>query len=455
MRAILVASLMLPTIASANPKGVVWKDRVHEATRSGGPVALTSVSHTLFLNNCLPNGCTVAPGFDNSLTNHSSIADSTVTLSAYAHGDAHWQKLVDCVKETFRPFNIDIVTADPGNTSHFEVMIGGTSTQLNSQLTNAGGVAPFIGCDATDNNAISFVFAGQSADINYLCGAVAQEASHVWGLDHELDADDPMTYLDLGSLKRFQNSNPQCGEELGSPRGCQCGGNTQNSFTYLRDTFGLSPTLGDTTLTITKPRDGQWVAPSFPIAGVIETALSMAHGALSYDGAQTESFGAGMILAWNAPTTLAPGAHTIKLEVTDTADRPATASISVKVMATCAAGTACASGLSCFGGLCVPGADEVGGLGAGCTSNDDCATGHCASDNHDSLCTGACEAGACPSGMECITESNLCWPTASGGCSVTTLPSSSDNSAKGALLMFALGGLLLVRRRRGSHIVKA
>src|SRR5665647_163241 len=111
-------------------------------------------------------------------------------------------------------------------------MIGGLAAQLSPDLV-AGGVAPFVGCGATEDNVISFVFAGQSNDLEYLCAAVAQEACHVWGLDHELNKLDPMTYLDLGSLKRFQNAPAQCGETLDAPRQCYCGSNTQNSYCLL------------------------------------------------------------------------------------------------------------------------------------------------------------------------------------------------------------------------------
>ncbi len=302
MRALWAVALLVPsltTVAAAENKPIVFGNRVLGAqARETGPVPLTSVSHTLYINDCKPNGCTVSQGFDNSLTNKSSIAQGTRTLSAWNYSDTHWNELVDCVKATFRPFNIDVVTTDPGSTSHFEVMIGGTSRQLNDSL-DAGGVAPFIDCGATENNVISFVFAAQTSDLNFLCGAVAQEASHVWGLDHELNKDDPMTYLDLGSSKRFQNSDTACGED--TPRRCQCGGNTQNSFVYLKDTFGMSPTLSAPSLSLDKPADGQWLKAGFPIAATLTSELSIKGGTITIDGTALDSFQGSKILAWNAP----------------------------------------------------------------------------------------------------------------------------------------------------------
>jgi uncharacterized protein (TIGR03382 family) len=442
MRASILIALLVPTIANAAPKKtVVWQNRVVD-NRAIAPLA--SVSHTLYLNDCKNSTCTVAPGFDNSITNKSSIASQTTTLSAWSHGQAQWDALLDCVKETFKPFDINIVTTNPGSASHFEVMVGGTSQQLNPNL-EAGGVAPFIGCGASENNVISFVFAAQTGDINFLCGAVAQEAAHVWGLDHELDADDPMTYLNLGSLKRFQNSNPKCGEELADPRFCNCGGSTQNSFVYMRDAFGLNPNLGPMTAALVKPRDGQWVAPEFPIAGTMESELTLKGGTLKLDTTVFDQFENTGVLAWNAPASLTPGKHTIKLDVADAADRTASASIDVNVMAKCNAG-ACASGFACLEGLCVPGADETGGLGATCATNDECATNKCASDGTQSLCTGACDAdGSCPSGFECIVDANTCWPTGDGGgggCDA------GGGGKSAAWLLVALGAVLVQRRRR-------
>ncbi len=445
-RFLTIAALALPAVATASPKSlVIWNNRVVGERPAGpaAPAALTSVSHTLYLNDCMPNGCTVSPGNDDSRTNRSSIPQSTTTLDAYKWGDASWNELVTCVKETFKPFDINIVTEDPGNVPHFESMIGGTSQQLHPQL-NAGGVAPFIDCGATQDSVISFVFASSTSDINFLCGAVAQEAAHVWGLDHELDADDPMTYLDLGSLKRFQNSSPNCGED--TPRRCQCGGNTQNSFVYMQQQFGLSPTLGDASVAITKPREGQWVQPSFPISANYESELDVHDGRVSIDGNLVEQLDKSSILAWNAPADLTGGSHSVEVAVTDAGGRAAMASVNVNVMTSCANGEACADGTTCFQGLCTPGANEIGGLGATCSDNGECATNKCASDGADSLCTGSCESdGSCPAGFDCIADANLCWPSSSGGCSVSR---GTRGGSTAVMIASVLFGFVLLRRRR-------
>ncbi len=448
MRAAVLAALAVavPTTAAhaeVMKPSVVWHDRVIPADRASGAVPLTTVSHTLYLNNCLPDGCTVSPGADNSLTNRSSIPNSPVTLDAWSWGDQHWNDLVACVKETFLPFQIDVVTTDPGTADHFEVMVGGRSTQLDPQL-DAGGVAPFIGCGATRKNAISFVFAGQTSGLDYLCAAVAQEACHIWGLDHELNAKDPMTYLDIGSSKRFQLADAPCGEELASPRRCRCGDQTQNSFQYMKDTFGAAD-LPEMTLAVATPTDGAWVKPGFPIRAELASVLGTRDGSLAIDGAAVSTLTAGPF-AWNAPMTIDGGDHTVTVTGSDAGGRTAMAQVAIHVTPACSEEASCAQGLHCLGGFCLPGADVDGGLGATCTANNVCITGSCGTNGNEQRCTGTCDDGnRCPAGFDCLGGSNgtgVCWPaTDEGGCA-------ASGPGSPGLVLAGLSVLVLIMRKR-------
>jgi MYXO-CTERM domain-containing protein len=448
MRAVAVVALALalafaPAVAAAEAPAppIVWKNQVRRAAPGTLPAL---VSNKLYLNDCRPNGCTVSPGFDDSRTNHSSIAATQVQLDAWAHGDVQWAELVQCVKDTFLPFEIEVVTTDPGTANHSEVMIGGRAAQLHPDLV-AGGVAPFIGCGATEDNVISFVFAGSSNDLQFLCGAVAQEACHVWGLDHELNKLDPMTYLDLGSLKRFQNAPAQCGETLDAPRECYCGGATQNSFQYMSAMFG-GANIPLPTLVVSTPAEGQWVRPGFPIRAVLTSPLGATSATLAIDGVQTASLSPGPF-GFNAPATLAGGDHTIAITGTDGGGRTVTEMVNVHVTATCGAATPCNGGFHCLGGFCLPGKQIDGGLGADCTSNDTCITNSCGSANGEQLCTAQCDSGStCPDGFTCLganAEGGVCWPvTDDGGCAA-----GGDAGAPGFLLA-GLGFLALASRRR-------
>jgi MYXO-CTERM domain-containing protein len=420
---------------------IVWQNRVIQFDETQ-PVNLSSVSRKLYLNDCKPSGCTVTPGTDSSLTDRSSIPETTVVLDPYNHSQAHWDMLVACVKKTFEPFTIEVVTANPGSTvPHFEVMIGCSDTQLHPQLS-AGGVAPYVSCGAQRSNGLSFVFPTTTSDLEYLCGAVVQEATHVWGLDHELDAKDPMTYLQLGSLKRFQNNSADCGES--TPRSCRCGGPKQNSFKYMIDTFGLNPGLAPAAIEITSPKANAFVKPGFEVTltstGPVDLIKADIKIGTALAGTATDA-------PYKVTTPLMGmpiGKQTLSVAATDFAERPVTASIEVHVMQSCAGGAACAEG-KCLGDVCYPDKEVAGGLGASCTTAEECSTGSCIGDGTVSYCTAQCDPGlSCPGGFDCVETgggAGVCWPAQSegGGCSTSGKPS---------YLLVGLGLALLALRRR-------
>jgi hypothetical protein len=423
----------LPLLAPAPPARIA-----PPAAAAGGGGA--SVSHLIYLNDCLPDGCLVHPGFDDSRTDTSSIPNQPSLLPAYPHGGAHWDQLVERVRQIYAPFDIAITTVDPGDADHFEVMIGGTSTDVG--VADAGGVAPFIPCFGNlEDNVISFVFAETSSDLDYLSGAVAQETAHVFGLDHELDPSDAMTYLELGTAKLFTDNDVQCGEF--DPRQCRCGASTQNSYEYLMDEFGPRVPVAPV-VDIVQPRDGAWVLPGFPIYVNVES-FPVPSTTIEVDGLPATLGGDREIVA-NAPVELPSGE--VQVVVTSTNDHPdaGTATISVNVAGACEVdGEPCADGTVCLGGHCVPDQGVTGGLGATCAEPADCLFGTCAAAGEEMRCTMSCDEGeVCPDGYYCRSagDSGVCWAgeAPSGGCDA----GGGGGAAAGLLLV----GLLLGSRPR-------
>ncbi len=448
MRLAFAATLLLPlaAVAGPTPGSPGFADVVVQPARhASGKVAFTQVSHLIYLNNCMPNGCTVYPGSDDSLTQHSSIPTQQAQLAAYGWGQDSWNQLVACVQAMYAPFNVQVTDQDPGpSVNHFELMVGGNSTDVGIQ--GAGGVAPFIPCDGQlQDNVISFVFAAETSDLDYLCWAAAQETSHVFGLDHEMNAQDPMTYLTPPVKKPgFQNSDTPCGEY--SNRTCWCGQPTQNSEQYLMDTMGPAH-LDPATLTIDSPADGSWVEPGVAVHATMMSQLSVTSALLQVDGANETSL-TKPPLAFDLPSSLSGGDHTITVTATDTAARQVSASITLHVTASCSDGQKCDKGFGCLGGYCLPNAQTPGGLGATCTQSSDCITGQCGTDGTAHLCTGACDNGTtCPGGYTCLQDASgtgVCWPSSDSGGGCTT--------GSGGSPLLALGGLgaliAMMRRRR-------
>src|SRR5205823_2460141 len=127
---------------------------------------------------------------NNSLTDTSSIVNGTSLVSAYGGSAANWAALVDCVKQTYAPFNVDIVTTRPAAGTNFhEAIVAGYAADV-GESQGVLGVSPFS-CGYIPNS-ISFTFANEEPTNVYdLCWTVSQETSHSWGLDHKYDDRDP------------------------------------------------------------------------------------------------------------------------------------------------------------------------------------------------------------------------------------------------------------------------
>jgi len=81
---------------------------------SSEPGTAAISSHVLFLNNCKTANCTFTPGSDDSRTKpHAPSRPTSQTLPALPYSDATWNSIVSCVKATYAPFNIQVVTTEP------------------------------------------------------------------------------------------------------------------------------------------------------------------------------------------------------------------------------------------------------------------------------------------------------------------------------------------------------
>jgi hypothetical protein len=209
--------------------------------------------HVLFLNRC-EGGQTVTAGWpDDSTIKRSGILHGTVNFPPFPFGDAAWEAVLEHTREIFAPFNVAITDVDPSPASHDAAIVCGSGALAG--FSGAGGVAPFT-CGVIQNP-ITFTFPESLGNNPRLIAEViAQEAAHAWGLDHSYKCEDPMTYLSGCGPKSFQDGDYPCGEY--SPRSCQCGGGTQNTFAHIMGLFGPAvPDMHPPTAAIMHPHDGQ------------------------------------------------------------------------------------------------------------------------------------------------------------------------------------------------------
>jgi hypothetical protein len=432
-------------------------------------------SNVIFLDRCA-NGCTLYLGQDNSTTDHSSLVKGTSTLTAFNCGDQVWQQVVSCMQDVFSSYNVVITDVDPGTQSHLEVKVAGNACDVlpASYCASVGGVA-FYTCASYVQNALVFDFANEwSCNVNEICATAAQEIAHTWSLDHVTNNADPMTYFAYG-MRRYFADGDQCGSDCSNASGyckvgqsgctapdgvtacstqqvhtCRCtSSTTQNDNQAILNIFGAgNPVLP--TVTITKPLDGEAVSPGFAVAADVSSPYGVMKADLTVDGMPSGSITSSPYV-FNAPATLAPGAHNVVVTGYDIHSNKTTAMITAIIGNPCTKASDCPGNSDyCIGGRCVPGSGVPGGLGSMCATSTDCKDNLCASDGTNMYCTVACQKGQCPSGFGCLPTgmgsdtSGVCWPSyddGSGGCN-------ADRGAPVTLGLVCLGLALSRRRRR-------
>ncbi|MFN0246103.1 MAG: Ig-like domain-containing protein [Kofleriaceae bacterium] len=300
----------------------------------GGSVAL-AVSKTIYLNK---NGVTLQPGNNDSRTNRSTLANQAVTLPAWNASPAVWTATVNCMKDMFAAYEVIVTDVDPGATPHIEAVFGGSPGQL-GMPNGVAGVSPFTQNCAIIENAIVFTFTAvlPQTDSRLMCEIMAQEVAHAYGLDHELLASDPMTYLDYNGNRSFQNQTASCGEDVQRPcgiNGSVCRPN-QNSVTLLTERLGKKVGGGGTdtippTGSITSPLPNTQVPPGFLVYTDANDNQMVVNAKLYIDGQVSLELTSGPF-NFATPATLSEGQHRLKVDIYDGTATYTTQEITVTV----------------------------------------------------------------------------------------------------------------------------
>ena len=331
--------LVVPTVASAESllvvtaptaNGLVFgRHAVIEA--STGTSSARAQSRTVYLNK---NGVTLTPGPNDSRANRSSIIANAASVPAWNPSPALWSQTVTCLREMFAPFDVHITETDPGSLPHIEAVFGGAPANLGFEGRMAG-VSPFSSACKVIENSIVFTFTDvipQNAQV--ACEIMAQEIAHSYGLDHELLASDPMTYLSYSGKRSFQDQTAPCGEvsarACGLPNMTPCRAE-QNSHALLLERIGAAGTgdIDPPSVAIQSPADGATVQPGFAITAAISDDVTVKFATLMIDGEAVASL---TTAPWTftAPSELAPGAHVVEIKATDGAnERIATIEITI------------------------------------------------------------------------------------------------------------------------------
>lgn len=283
-----------------------------------GTATALAQSRVIYLNK---NGVTLIPGNNDARANRSTIAQQQTTIAAWNVPAATWNATVACIRDLFAPFDVTVVEADPGNVPHIEAVFGGSPGQLG--LPNGvAGVSPFTSDCSIIENSIVFTFTNViPQDARLACEIQAQEIAHSFGLDHELLASDPMTYLNYNGNRSFKNQTASCGEDVA--RQCGIGGSVcrpnQNSVQLLTERLGPAGAPGDTiapTVGITSPNNGAIVPPGFELSFTATDNIQVSQATLYVDGNEAGSL-ISAPFKFTTSGTIPEGVHTFRVDVTD------------------------------------------------------------------------------------------------------------------------------------------
>lgn len=333
--------LLVPSIAAADGRQVWSSDVIgapmHDFVVSDSADGLVTARQVLPAQNTTPtvvsdikavaqsriiylnkNGVTLAPGDNDSRTNKSTIVSQTTSIAAWNVSAANWQSTVDCFRDLFARFDVTVVDSDPGNVPHMEAVFGGSPTQVGLP-NNVAGVSPFtLDCSIIENSVV-FTFTGAfNFTPREACEIMAQEVAHSYGLDHELLASDPMTYLQYNGNRAFQDQTASCGEDttrVCGINGSQCRPN-QNSVALLRERLGTSDAVAPT-MDWSSPANNATVPPGFEVKASGSDNIAVTGAVLKIDGAQADMQTGSGPFTFVTSATLAEGTHTIVVEISD------------------------------------------------------------------------------------------------------------------------------------------
>lgn len=294
------------------------------------------------------NGGTFTPGTNDARNNRSTIPNQTSVISPWNVSDAGWNETMAHMREIWAPYNVTITDVDPGAAvPHFESVMAGYPGNV-GMPNGVLGVSPYTLDCGLINNSIAYTFADYAVqvlgnDYREIAEIASQEVAHSFGLDHQLLASDPMTYLSYAGNRSFQDANTNCGEDSPRPCGLDAGnpctnlgvaGSTtqQNSHVALLQRIGPVGELTPPDIAITAPQNGATVDPGF----VVQTDVAGVNGAtitevsLYIDDVLIQTVTTSPFV-FNAPADLAAGQHVVLTRATDSNGSTSDATITVTV----------------------------------------------------------------------------------------------------------------------------
>jgi hypothetical protein len=377
------------------------------------------------------NGC----GGSNDPHNDCSTIFQGVVLP-YSGDAVKRASIVQVIRKRVADFGITVTDQRPASGDYDMEMVG----NWQGQSPGFAGVAPNIDCyDATGGETSFTLEASASAD--GIAEIVLQELAHTWGLEHVDETQDLLYPTTEGINKTFQDechkivADTQLNETNGYCNAIHtqfCSFGWQNSHQELLYLFGESvPDTQPPGVTIVAPADGATIeGGSFDLVialdddqspAVITTSIVLAGDVLPEPVEVGGAYAAPSELTFPIED-LPDGSYSLRVDVSDESENPATDEITFTVV----------------GNPADEGADDSGDAGG---SGDASGSGDAGGSGETGDAGGASGDAGDSGGDAGVVDVE---PTAAEGCDCRT-----DRSRPGLAMMLLLPLGLLVRRRRG------
>lgn len=312
-------------------------------------------------------------GCGNDSQNDCTTIFPNVQFEPHPGDDATKAAIIQATREDVADFGVIVVGERPPAGNPYAMVVSGEP--VGGAPNGIGGVAPGIDCGNTNPNLTSFNFlVGSSANIQ--ATVIHQEAAHTWGLEHVDDESDNL-FPSTGGVSdpKYQDtcSRVVADTQLNpTPASCNsvhtmfCESNFQNSYQEMLLLFG--PPIPDETspsVVIDAPTEGQVIeyAADFDLTVTLDDDRrpQVLATTILFDDVEA---GAGSFVdsTLTFPVNggdppmghgLANGSHTIRVDITDEAGNPASASVTFEIV-----------------GSPVGNADDTGGDESGGSSSD-------------------------------------------------------------------------------------
>ena len=209
-----------------------------------GPVAATICEnptglHTVFINT---NGGTYTPasgGVSSPAANTATSANAADTLAGWQVSAAVNSQMMQCLRETYRAYNVEFTDQEPATEPYYEVVItsDAATTLIGANVLSIGE----LGCPPLEQS-ITFIFATVSDDPLTICQSAASTLGFSAGTSRVTPVcEDVMTATyECPTQTSFVDTLQECGRTMPMPCNCD-GAMSQNSHRILLNAFGACP----------------------------------------------------------------------------------------------------------------------------------------------------------------------------------------------------------------------